>query len=77
MRGEVRRVRVEPGLPPPPGGGEFQMLRDESVAEAQAIVFRAPTPAWDTVNFGPGVSVERMSLEDIFLAFAAASRVQL
>ena len=77
LRAEVRRVRVEPGYQPPPGGGEFQMLRDESVAEVQAIVFRAPTPAWDTVNFGPGVSVERMSLEDIFLAFAAASRVQL
>jgi hypothetical protein len=63
-------------LPPVPNA-EFQLLRDESVAGGSAFVLRAPATAWAAVNFGPGVHVEDMSLEDIFLAFAAAARVEL
>ena len=44
LRAEVRRIRMDPGVPPPLVGGEFQRLRDESTAESRAIVFRAPTP---------------------------------
>lgn len=77
LRAEVRRVRTEPGVVPPVPSPEFQLLRDESVPGASVLVLRAPSAAWTTANFGAGVRVEDMSLEDIFLAFAAAARVQL
>jgi ABC-2 type transport system ATP-binding protein len=77
LRAEVKRVRTEPGGMPPLPGPEFQLLRDESIAGSSTWVFRAPVAAWTAVQFGPSVRVEEMSLEDIFLAFAAAARVQL
>src|SRR5688572_11569305 len=77
LRAEVKRVRTEPGGAPPVPGPEFQLLRDESVAGSSALVFRAPAAAWAAMSYGPAVRVEEMSLEDIFLAFAAAARVEL
>jgi ABC-2 type transport system ATP-binding protein len=77
LRAEVKRVHAEPAGTPPVPGPEFQLLRDESVGGASMLVFRAPAAAWTAAQFGPTFRVEEMSLEDIFLAFAAAARVQL
>ena len=77
LRGEVKRVRTSPGASAPVLGPEFEVLRDESTAESGAVVFRAPAAAWSTVPLEASARVEDMSLEDIFLAFAAAARVQL
>ena len=77
LRAEVRRVRAEPGVTPVLPGADFQLLRDESAAGVSVQVVRAPATAWISADFGPGIRVEEMSLEDIFLAFAAAARVQL
>jgi ABC-2 type transport system ATP-binding protein len=77
LRGEVKRVRTDPGATPPVLAPAFQLLRDESVADATAVVFRAPAVAWAEVKLEPSSRIEEMSLEDIFLAFAAAARVQL
>jgi len=81
LRAEVRRVSwIEPidATQPPlllPAG--FELLRDESSAESRAIVLRAPVALWMDADFGSGAIAEELSLEDIFLAFAAAGRAQL
>jgi ABC-2 type transport system ATP-binding protein len=77
LRAEVKRVRTELGGTSPLPGPEFQLLRDESVGGSSILVYRAPAAVWTAVQFGPSVRMEDMSLEDIFLAFAAAARVQL
>jgi ABC-2 type transport system ATP-binding protein len=77
LRAEVRRVRAEPGVTPLLPTAEFQLLRDESPDGVCVQVLRAPAPAWATAEFGPGVRIEEMSLEDIFLAFVAVAQVQL
>src|SRR5688500_10678575 len=65
LRAEVKRVRTEPGGTPPLAGAEFQLLRDESVGGASALVLRAPAAAWAAMSYGPAVRVEELSLEDI------------
>jgi len=80
LRAEVRRVSWlagGPSAPPPLIPDGFAFLRDESSAETRAIVLRAPVAHWMTADFGSGAVAEELSLEDIFLAFAAAGRVQL
>jgi len=81
LRAEVRRVSwIEPidaTQPPPLLPAGFELLRDESSAESRAIVLRAPVALWMDADFGSGAIAEELSLEDIFLAFAAAGRAQL
>jgi ABC-2 type transport system ATP-binding protein len=81
LRAEVRRVSwlgaVGPLVPPPLIPNGFEVLRDESSAETRAVVLRAPVAHWMSADFGSGAVAEELSLEDIFLAFAAAGRVQL
>jgi ABC-2 type transport system ATP-binding protein len=81
LRAEVRRVSwpppIDPAQPPLLVPDGFELLRDESTPGLRAIVVRAPVALWMTADFGYGAVAEELSLEDIFLAFAAANRVQL
>jgi ABC-2 type transport system ATP-binding protein len=85
LRAEVRRVRwlappmdaaVPPSLPGPLPEG-FELLRDESTASERVLVLRAGVASWMEADLGAGAVPEELSLEDIFLAFAASARVQL
>jgi ABC-2 type transport system ATP-binding protein len=81
LRAEVRRVSwiqpIDSAIPPPLLPAGFELLRDESSAEAHALVLRAPVALWMAADFGHGAVAEELSLEDIFLAFAASRPVQL
>jgi hypothetical protein len=55
----------------------FELLRDDSTPEGRAIVVRGTVEDWAEADFGPGAMAEELSLEDIFLAFAASTRVRL
>ncbi len=81
LRAEVRRISwrapIDPAAQPPMIPLGFEVLRDESTAESRTIVVRAPVAAWKTAYFGDGAAVVELSLEDIFLAFAAAAWVRL
>jgi ABC-2 type transport system ATP-binding protein len=84
LRAEVRRVRWivprDPAMPPPlpvPLPEGFEVLRDESLSDERVMVLRAHVASWMSADLGPGAVPEDLSLEDIFLAFAASARVQL
>ncbi len=77
----VPEVLVSP-IPAPPRLGlavpvGFELLRDESTEAETALVLRASAERWGTMDFGAGIVVEAMSLEDVFLSFVAGRRIEL
>ena len=71
-----------PPIPAPPRLGlavpmGFELLRDESTEAETVLVLRAPAERWGMMDFGAGVVVEAMSLEDVFLSFVAGRRIEL
>ena len=55
----------------------FEVLRVESTETETVLVLRAPAERWSATDFGAGVGVEAMSLEDVFLSFVAGRRIEL
>ncbi len=54
---------------PPP---EFEILRDETRDGARALILRAPPAAWESFQ-PPDAEVQRLSLEDIFIALVGSA----
>jgi ABC-2 type transport system ATP-binding protein len=59
LRDRVRRVRSDASLEPPPG-----------FARVRADVWQADSALWSTAAWPIGTNIERLPLEEIFLAFA-------
>ena len=75
LRDEVRRVRLaEAGDGTPPPG--FELWRDETIAGTRTLVLRATAATWAAAAW-PGAELERMTLEDIFIACVGASVARL
>ena len=72
----VASVPTPPRLPMTVPAG-FELLREESTAAETVLALRAPAERWGTMDFGAGVVVEAMSLEDVFLSFVAGRRIEL
>ena len=64
LRASVRRVVADASLAP---GEGFMRLRGD--------IWRADPALWDNANWPNGTTVDRLSLEDIFLAFARTDSV--
>jgi len=76
LRTTVRRVRVTSGVEftPPPG---FECWQDEALDGTRLWVLRAPEELWDTLVLPPEAAVERLSLEDAFIACVGSRVVAL
>jgi ABC-2 type transport system ATP-binding protein len=76
LRTTVRRVRVNSGVEftPPPG---FECWQDEALDGIHLWVLRAPEEHWNTLVLPPEATVERLSLEDAFIACVGSRVVAL
>lgn len=76
LRGLVRRVRIPAGaafaLPP-----DFELWRDEEIDGVRTLALRAKPSAWDALVLPPGAIIEKMSLEDIFIACVGSTVVRI
>ena len=76
LRTEVRRVVIKgesnTGLP-----DSFELWSERKIDDDTHWILRAPREVWDVAEWPEGTMVQRLSLEDAFIACVAARRVSL
>ena len=87
LRGQVRRVIFadqasdllanEPGLAPFGLGGGFELWNERTVDNRLSRIYRSSPDAWSELESQPGLTVERLSLEEIFIACVGSKRLAL
>ena len=76
LRNRVRRIVLPAGLlfEPP---GSFETWRSEIIKERRAITLHAEPEAWAALPLAEGSTIERLTLEDIFIACVGSRVVEL
>ncbi len=75
LRSQVRRVTfTEPSGPWSP---QFELWNEREVDAKLTRIYRASPEAWSEWESNPAVTVERISLEDIFIACVGSKRLEL
>jgi ABC-2 type transport system ATP-binding protein len=76
LRGLVRRVRL-PADEPFAWPESFELWRDEAFDGVRTLALRAEPGAWEALALPPSATIERISLEDSFIACVGSTVVRL